>query len=133
MKSRVLALAALASVTALVPAASASRPATTDPTEEIDVNVTLRDSGITLDRHSATRGAIARFIVHNLGKKPHSFALGKRNVTAVKTGLSTRVMRPRSKVQILLIFLDYRGQLQYRSAVPADRANPRMRGVFTIE
>jgi hypothetical protein len=133
LKTRVLALAALSTLAALVPAAAASRPSTTEPAEEIDVYVTLRDTGITLDRHKATRGAVARFIVHNLGRKPHNFALGKQNVTAVRTGLSTRVLKPRSKVQILLIFLDFRGQISYRSTVAADRANPRMRGVFTIE
>jgi ribosomal protein S9 len=125
---RIAAVAALASLAVLVPAAQG----TTEPVEEVDVYVTIRDSGITLSRKEAVRGAVARFIVHNLGKKPHSFELGKGNVTAVRTGLSTRVMRPKSRVKILLVFLDFRGALPYRSTVPADARNPRMRGVFTI-
>ena len=89
---RIAAVVALASLAALVPAAQG----TTEPVEEVDVYVTLRDSGITLSRKDAVRGAVARFIVHNLGKKPHSFELGKGNVTAVRTGLSTPVIKPRA-------------------------------------
>lgn len=125
---RIAAVAAFASLAVLVPAAQG----TTDPVEEVDVYVTLRDSGITLSRKEAVRGAVARFIVHNLGKKPHSFVLGTGRVTAVRTGLSTRVMQPRSKVKILLVFLDFRGGLTYRSTVKADLRNPKMKGVFTI-
>ena len=125
---RIAAVAAFASLAVLVPAAQG----TTDPVEEVDVYVTLRDSGITLSRKEAVSGAVARFIVHNLGKKPHSFVLGTGRVTAVRTGLSTRVMQPRSKVKILLVFLDFRGGLTYRSTVKADLRNPKMKGVFTI-
>lgn len=49
-----------------------------------------------------------------------------------KAGLSTGLMRPKSRAKILLLFFDYRGQLQYRSIAPGDRSNPRMRGFFTI-
>lgn len=126
---RIAAVVALASLAALVPAAQG----TTEPVEEVDVYVTLRDTGITLSRKTAVRGAVARFIVHNLGRKPHSFVLGHGNVTAVRTGLSTRVMQPRSRVKILLVFLDFRGALPYRSGVKADAKNPRMKGTFTIE
>jgi hypothetical protein len=126
--NKIIVVAALAALAVMVPAAQG----TTEPAEEIDVYVTIRDTGITLDRKEAARGAVARFIVHNLGKKPHSFVLGKQNVTAVRTGLSTPVIKPRSKVHILLVFLDFRGTLPYRSGVRADAKHPRMRGVFAI-
>jgi hypothetical protein len=125
---RIAVAAAVASLAVLVPAAQG----TTEPVEEVDVYVTIRDSGITLNPKEAVRGAVARFIVHNLGNKPHSFVLGKGNVTAVRTGLATPVMKPKGQVRILLVFLDFRGALPYRSTVKADMRHPRMKGVFTI-
>jgi hypothetical protein len=138
VKSRVFLLAGLLTI-ALVPAAQ-GRVGTTEPTEEIPVTVKLSDRGISVTPNVGTRGAVALFTVSNVGKKPHSFAVGEgqggiamqANV-AFKKGLATPVIKPGGKRQVLLIFLDYRGQLPYHSTVPADAKNPRFRGVFTIK
>lgn len=124
---------------ALVPAASgAFRPGTTEPTQEIRVEVTLTDSGIKLSHKVGERGWVALFVVRNKGTKPHSFEVAGKGGLALqanvsfKNGLATPVMKPGSKFKVLLIFLDVRGALAYRSYVPADLKNPRMRGTFTI-
>jgi hypothetical protein len=138
MKSRTFLLALLSALVVLVPAANA-RLGTTEPTEEIRVIVNITDKGITMSPKAAPRGAVALFTVRNHGKKPHSFAVGEGLGTAMqanisyKKGLATPTIKPGGKVQILLIFLDLRGQLPYRSTVPADAKNPRMRGFFTIQ
>jgi len=106
---------------------------TTEPTEIIDHNVALRDSGITVTPKVGLRGTAGRFIVRNFGKKPHTFTVGNDKVVVLhKAGLSTGLMRPGSRARILLLFFDYRGKLAYRSIAPGDRTNPRMRGFFTI-
>lgn len=138
MKLRVFLLAGLLTI-ALVPAAQ-GRVGTTEPTMEIPVTVTLTDRGISMTPKVGTRGAVALFVVSNVGKKPHSFAVGEgaggvamqANVS-FKKGLATPVIKPGGKRQVLLIFLDFRGQLPYRSTVKADLNNPRMRGHFTIQ
>lgn len=134
MTARILTLGVLASLAVLLPAAQgAARPTTTEPTEIIDVNVTLRDTGITVSPKAGERGTASRFIVRNVGKKPHTFTVGHDKVVVLhKAGLSTGIIKPRSRARILLLFLDYRGKLQYRSIAPADKNNPRMRGFFTI-
>jgi hypothetical protein len=134
MSVRLLFLAVVAALAAAVSAATIpSARATTEPIEEIDIHVTIRDSGITLDRKSAPRGAAGRFIVFNLGKKPHTFTLGSKNVVSISKGLTTGVIKPGAKVKVLLVYLDFRGALTYRSVVKADLKNPRFRGTFTIE
>jgi hypothetical protein len=106
-------------------------PSTTAPTVFVDIQVTITDARIALDRHTAHRGDEARFIIRNVGTKPHSFTLGSTaRGMGVQTGFS-RTLKPREQ-QILLLFLNYRGQLPYRSKLPADRAKPGMRGVFKI-
>ena len=132
--ARFLTLGLLASLAVLLPAAQgAARPTTTEPTEIIDVNVTLRDTGITVSPKAGERGTASRFIVRNRGKKGHSFTVGHDKVVVLhKAGLSTGIIRPGSRARILLLFLDYRGKLQYRSIAPADKSNPRMKGFFTI-
>lgn len=140
MKSRIFFTLAAVSAVVLIPsAAGGARPLTTEPTMEIPVTVTLSDRGITVNPKVGTRGAVALFVVSNVGKKPHSFGVGEgkggvalqANIS-FKKGLATRVIKPGGKRQVLLIFLDYRGTLPYHSTVPADAKNPRMRGVFTI-
>ena len=134
MGARTVTLGLLTSVALLVPAAQGTaRPLTTEPTEIIDYNVALRDSGITVTPKTGDRGTAGRFIVRNFGKKAHTFTVGNDKVVVLhKAGLSTGLMRPKSRAKILLLFFDYRGQLQYRSIAPGDRSNPRMRGFFTI-
>jgi FtsP/CotA-like multicopper oxidase with cupredoxin domain len=130
-----LTLGLIASVAVLVSAAQGTaRPLTTEPTEIVDYNVALRDSGITVTPKVGLRGTAGRFIVRNFGKKPHTFTVGNDKVVVLhKAGLSTGLMRPKSRAKILLLFFDYRGQLAYRSIAPGDRTNPRMRGFFTID
>ena len=116
----------LASLT-LVPAAQP----TTAPTVFYNIHVTLTNTRIVLDKHSAPRGTFARFIIRNLDTRPHNFTLGKaRRGTGAQSGFS-RTLKPRQKV-ILLLFLDYRGTIPYRGGLPADRSKPGMKGVFTI-
>lgn len=116
----------LASLT-LVPAAQP----TTAPTVFYNIHVTLTNTRIVLDKHSAPRGTFARFIIRNLDTRPHNFTLGKaRRGTGAQSGFS-RTLKPRQKV-ILLLFLDYRGPIPYRGGLPADRSKPGMKGVFTI-
>jgi FtsP/CotA-like multicopper oxidase with cupredoxin domain len=134
MTARIVTLSLLASLAVLLPAAQgAARPTTTEPTEIVDYNVTLRDSGITVSPNVGLRGTAGRFIVRNFGKKLHSFTVGNDKVVSLyKAGLSTGMIKPRSRARILLLFFDYRGKLTYRSIAPADRSNPRMKGFFTI-
>jgi hypothetical protein len=135
VKSRFFALAAVSAV-ALVPAAqgaqqSSARPQTTVPPPLVDIQVTITDTAIVMSPTSALRGDYARFILHNLGKKPHTFTLGRaKRGAGVQTGFS-KPLKPKEQ-KILLLFLDYRGQLAYYGSLPADRSKPGMKGVFTI-
>ena len=119
----------LASLTLV--AAAQARPQTTAPTVFYNIHVTLTNTRILLDKHSAPRGTYARFIIRNLDTRPHNFTLGKvRRGTGAQSGFS-RTLKPRQK-QILLLFLDYRGPIPYSGGLPADRSKPGMKGVFTI-
>jgi hypothetical protein len=131
VKWRLFALAA-ASAVALVPAAqSSARPGTTAPPPVVNVKVTITDSRIGLSPKRAQRGAMARFILLNVGKKPHTFKLGhERRGTGTQTGF-TRALKPNEQ-SILIYFLDYRGKLPYLGILPADRSKPGMKGIFTI-
>lgn len=131
MKSRLLALAAVSAV-AFVPAAqSADQPRTTAPPQVANIKITISDSGIRISPKTAQRGSMGRFILVNIGKKPHTFALGsERRGTGVQTGF-TRSLKP-SQQSVLLLFLDFRGLLPYRATLPADRSKPAMQGSFRI-
>jgi hypothetical protein len=124
-------LAAVAAA-AFVPAAqSSSQPRTTAPPPIVSVKVTITDSSIRMHPKRGQRGAIGRFILLNLGKKPHTFKLGhERHGTGTQTGF-TKALRP-GEQSIHIFYLDYRGTLPYVAPLPADRSNPRMRGTFTI-
>jgi len=116
----------LASLT-LVPAAQA----TTAPTVFYNIHVSLTNTRIVLDKHSAPRGTYARFIIRNIDKRSHNFTLGKAlRGTGAQSGFS-RTLRPHQK-RILLLFLDYRGPIPYRGGLPADRSKPGMKGIFTV-
>ena len=128
----ILALAAV-SAAALVPGAHATRPQTTVPDVFLTVHVTITDFRISLDRRSATRGDEVRFLMRNSGTKVHSFTLGStatKRGTGQQTGFSS-VLKPKEQ-KLILIFMDYRGPLPYRSILKHDLAKPGMRGVFTI-
>ena len=130
--ARIFALAALSTL-ALVPAAHGTvrSPKTTTPDVFVNIQVKITDTRITLDRHSANRGDEGRFIIRNLGKKPHTFTLGSTRRTGVAQSGFSRLLRP-GQQQILILFLDYRGPLQYRSTLPHDRELAGMRGVFHV-
>lgn len=128
---------AAASAAALVPAAqgfarqSFAQPQTTAPPEQVVVKITMTDSAFHVSPKSAPRGDIARFILVNVGKKPHTFALGHlRHGTGAQTGF-TKSLQPNQQ-SILILFLDYRGLLPYLGTLPADRLKPGMRGTFKI-
>lgn len=133
-RSSLLALAA-AAVT-LVPASQAAThagtgPATTAPPIVTTVKITVTDTAIRMSPKVAQRGSIARFILVNVGKKRHTFALGhEKRGTATQTGF-TKTLKPNQQ-SVLILFLDYRGILPYRATLKADRANPKMRGTFKI-
>ena len=131
VKSRLFALAA-ASAVALVPAAqSSAQPRTTAPPPVVSIKITITDSRIAISPKRAQRGAMGRFILLNVGTKPHTFTLGhERRGTATQTGF-TRSVKP-GEQNVLLLFLDYRGKLPYFGSLPADRSKPGMKGIFTI-
>jgi hypothetical protein len=123
-------VAASVSGTAFAPAAQA-QPRTTAPSAFVNIRVTLTDTRIVLSRHSAPRGAYARFIIHNIGTKPHAFTLGKaRRGVGSQSGF-TRTLQPRAR-KILLLFLDYRGRIPYFGSLPSDLPKSAMKGTFTI-
>jgi hypothetical protein len=131
VKSRLIGLTALAAV-ALVPAAqSAVQPRTTAPPQVANIKITISDTGIRVSPKIAQRGSMGRFILVNVGKKPHTIVLGnERRGTGVQTGF-TKSLKP-SQQSVLLLFLDFRGLLPYRATLPADRSKPAMQGVFRI-
>src|SRR5439155_513146 len=78
-------------------------------------------------------GVEARFLMRNSGTKVHSFTLGSTTTkrgTGKQTGFSS-VLKPKEQ-KLILIFMDYRGPLPYRSTLKHDLGKPGMRGVFTI-
>jgi opacity protein-like surface antigen len=131
VKSRLLALAAVSAV-ALVPAAqSADQPQTTAPPQVANIKITISDTGIRVSPKIAQRGSMGRFVLVNVGKKPHTIVLGhERRGTGVQTGFS-KSLRPGQQA-VLLLFLDFRGLVPYRATLPADRTKPAMQGTFRI-
>ena len=88
--------------------------------------MTITDVAIKMSPKAALRGDFARFILVNAGKKPHTFTFGgAKRGAGVQTGFS-QALKPRQQ-KILLLFLDYRGRITYY-----DRANPAIKGIFTI-
>ena len=120
------------SAVALAPAAqSAYQPGTTAPPPVANIKITITDTGINVSPKLAQRGTIGRFILVNVGKKPHTFVLGhERRGTGVQTGFS-KALKP-SQQSVLILFLDFRGSIPYRAVLPADRNKPRMQGIFRI-
>ena len=110
----------------------ATRPNTTVPDVFLPVHVTVTDSRISLDRKSAHRGDEVRFTIRNAGTKTHNFTLG----TTTKRGVGSQVgfsttLKPKQE-KVFLLFLDYRGELPYKSIIKADLKKPGMRGIFKI-
>jgi hypothetical protein len=131
VKSRLLTLAAVSAV-ALVPAAqSARQPDTTAPPQVANIKITITDTGISVSPKRAQRGSMGRFILVNVGKKPHTFVLGhERRGTGIQTGFK-KALKP-SQQSVLILFLDFRGEIPYHAPLAADRNKPRMKGIFRI-
>ena len=128
---RLSALAAVAAVALVLGAQSSARQQTTAPPPVVDIKVTITDRAINMTPKKAFRGDYARFILFNSGTKPHTFTFGStKRGSGVQTGFS-KPLRPKEQ-KILLLFLDYRGQVAYYGSLAADRSKPGMKGVFTI-
>jgi hypothetical protein len=131
VKFRLFALAAIGAAALVQGGTGSARPQTTAPPPVVDIKVTITDRAITMRPKKAFRGDYARFILVNLGSKPHTFSFGaKKRGTGVQTGF-VKPLKPKEQ-KILLLFLDYRGPVAYSSILAADRAKAAMRGVFTI-
>ena len=115
-----LALVATLTVGLVQTAQSSVQPRTTAPPEVVTVKITISDTRIHMNPKVAPRGDIGRFILINIGKKPHTFALGHtKRGTGSQTGF-TKSLKPSEQI-ILILFLDYRGELPYLGTLPADR------------
>ncbi len=138
MKTRAFFLAPVLSVALVSTAHGAVRtsgsvgPQTTVPDAFVTVHVTITDARIKLDRRSASRGDDARFVIRNIGKRTHTFTLGStaRRGNGEQNGF-TRTLKPREE-KLILLFLDYRGPLPYRSTMKYDLNKPGMKGTFRI-
>jgi len=131
-----LAVVAAISAFALVPAAAGvagsartTAPRTTEPTEWIDIRVTITDSRIRLSRTSVERGVVGRFIVRNIGARVHDFTFGDPSSPA---GHVTSGPLKRNGKKTVLAFLDYRGTFPYQSTIKADANRAGMKGKLTI-
>src|SRR5262249_17473320 len=106
----------------LVPTAGA----TTAPNLFINVHVTLTDSKVIIRPKTAPRGSDARFIVRNIGKKPHTFTVGATQHGVGKQTGFTRSFKP-GEHAILIFFLNQRGPIPYYSGASVGKAKPSMR------
>jgi hypothetical protein len=129
VKLALLALAATLTFAATQAAEGGVR--TTAPPETVTIKIIISDTKIQVAPRSAPRGDIGRFILVNVGKKAHTFALGHtKRGTGSQTGF-VKSVKPGEQV-ILILFLDYRGKLPYFGTLPADRSKPGMKGTFRI-
>src|ERR1051326_3787783 len=86
------AIAVFAILTAL--SVSAAAQATTRPQLELDVRVTITDTRIVLDRHTAPRGVEARFHIRNTGAKAHNFTLSGPKLSSGRRQGFSRTLKP---------------------------------------
>ncbi len=130
MRVRSLVIVAV-SVLSLVPAAAAgtARPRTTEPTDIIDIRVTITDSRMRVSPTTIERGVVARFIVRNLGTRVHDFTFGDPSSPA---GHVTSGPLKRNGRKTILAFMDYRGTFPYQSTVKTDANKPGFKGRLTI-
>lgn len=125
-----MSLRVLAAVSAalLFAGAAHAQPQTTAPTSVRKIHVTITDSRITLSPHDVPRGVVGRFVITNVGTKPHNFTL---EAGTVATPLLTQTLAPH-KQAVVPLFLDYRGKVRYLDRLAADREKPGMRGIFVV-
>jgi hypothetical protein len=113
-----------------VPAAAGTAgPRTTEPTEWVDIKVTITDTKMRLSRTVVERGVVGRFIVRNLGARTHDFTFGDPSSPA---GHVTTGPLKRNGKKTLLAFLDYRGTFPYQSTIKGDANKPGFKGKLTI-
>lgn len=125
-------LTVLAALVALVYAASVgAQVRTTAPSVYVTVNVTLTDSKVIVSPKGAPRGADARIVVHNIGKKARSLAFDYHALGSGVHGGFDRVFKPGQR-SVLFLFLDSRGVIPYFSGPSFDRTSPASRGTFTV-
>jgi hypothetical protein len=108
-----LALSAAAVAPALGGGTSRSQAALTT------INVTIRDTGFTL-RKKAPAGQV-RFVVKNLGSRPHGFRIAGKKTPALAKGKTARLTVRFAKA----------AKVPYSSPVKADKARG-FRGTFTV-
>jgi hypothetical protein len=131
VKLLVAVLTAVSAASILPAAQGSAQPQTTAPPQVVNVKITMTDTAFRMSPRVAQRGSVARFILVNIGKKPHTFTLGhEKRGTGAQTGFS-RSLKP-SEQSVLILFLDYRGVLPYSGTDPADRSKPGMKGTFKI-
>ncbi len=134
MSIRKLSAFAAVLAVAIVPSAQGMvrAPQTTEPGEIIEIEVTITDTKITMTDTAAQRGDQVDFHISNKGRRAHNFALrGTGPVALSNLGLSTNLIRPKGKV-VLQVFLDFRGEMTFKSTVRADQSKPGMKGTFRI-
>ena len=108
-----------------------ARTQTTAPNIYVNVTVILSDTKVTVSPTSAPRGSDARFLVRNIGTKPHLFTIGsQRHGTGVQTGF-TRLMKPGGH-GVFLVYLDYRSLMKYYSDVGDTSRKPTFKGTFAV-
>jgi hypothetical protein len=131
MKAYRVALVAASAGALVVATQSPAQLRTTAPPAVAPVKVTITDARISLSTGRAQRGTYARFLLVNIGKRPHTFTIGHtKHATGQQTGFK-KALRP-NETAVVLLFLDYRGELPYFSSHPADRSKPGMKGIFRI-
>ncbi len=84
------------------------------------VGVRIRDNGFTLSAKSAPLGAV-RFVVKNLGARPHNFRIGGQKTPLVKPG----------KAELQYVVFGKAGKYAYVSTLPGD-ARIGLKGTFTL-
>lgn len=131
MKSHWLPAVAVAATSLVVAAPSFAQPHTTNAPQMQFVKVTITDTTIVMKPPTAQRGSTVLFVVHNRGAKPHTLLLGDVERGPGKKVGFARTLGP-DEQQTVVMFLDYRGTLDYSSSHPADLNKRKMKGAFKI-
>jgi hypothetical protein len=112
-RSRLIAVAFLASLVIAVPALA--RPRTTNAPAIMTIKVTITDRSITVTPNNAPRGTNATFILTNRGKTTTRWVLGNTTRGVGKKIGFASVLGPDQQKSVVM-FLDYRGPLPYSAS-----------------